>query len=88
MRLNFCLARGVRSSSNTRSADFNISRLILCSGSCFLNLTTFNTPSRIPSDLSNRVNGWSYERRGMGILSYLGPPKGVPSAVLTQARSK
>ena len=50
-----------------------------------LALWTFGTPCRIPSDLNNRVNGWSYERCGMVILNYLGPPKGVPSAVLTHA---
>jgi hypothetical protein len=88
MCFHFCSTRGVRPSCNARRADFLTRRFVLSRTRCLSRHRPFSTPISIPSDLFNRVNGWSYEEWcRMGILNYLGPPKGVPSAVLTQACS-
>ena len=85
VRINFRSARGVGPSRNTGSADLLTNRIVLNRARRFLRLRPFCTRIRMPSDLNNRVNGWSYEWCRMRILNYLGPPKGVPSAVLTHA---
>ena len=61
MRLNFCPARGVWPSRNSRSADLITVRLILNRALSFSHFRPNCTPRRIPSDLNNMVNGWSYE---------------------------